>query len=255
MEAVSLEHVSMRFGGVRALVDVSFRVPAGQKLAIIGPNGAGKTTLFNVLNGQLSPTSGRVHLFGRDITRMAMHRRAHLGLARSFQVTSLFSNLTVVGNAVLALNGTRVLRFQMLRSLRSYREVFVAAEELLRAWALWERRDDLVRDLSYGDQRRLEIAVTLAAGPKVLLLDEPSAGLTAAESFEVIDKIRSFGGDITVMLVAHDMDLVFGIAERIIVLHQGQLVAEGTVDEIRADARVEEIYVGREDDGDDVAVG
>jgi branched-chain amino acid transport system ATP-binding protein len=242
----------MRFGGVRALADVSFSVTAGEKVAIIGPNGAGKTTLFNVLNGQLSPTSGRVYLFGRDITRMAMHRRTHLGLARSFQVTSLFSNLTVLGNAVLALNGTRSLRFQMLRSVGSYGEVFVAAKELLRAWALWERRNEPVRALSHGEQRRLEIAVTLAAGPKVLLLDEPSAGLTAAESSQIIDRIRSFGRDITVMLVAHDMDLVFGIAERIIVFHQGRAVASGTVDEIRADTRVREIYMGREDDGNDV---
>jgi branched-chain amino acid transport system ATP-binding protein len=245
----------MRFGGVHALADVSFSVTAGEKLAIIGPNGAGKTTLFNVLNGQLLPTSGRVFLFGRDVTGMAMHRRAHLGLARSFQVTSLFSNLTVLSNAILALNGTRSLRFQMLRPIRSYGEVFVTAKELLGAWALWERRNELVQALSHGEQRRLEIAVTLAAGPKVLLLDEPSAGLTAAESSQIVDRIRSFGRHITVMLVAHDMDLVFGIAERIMVFHQGQVVVTGTVDQIRADTRVKEIYMGREENGNDVGVG
>ena len=244
MEALRLEAVSKEFGGVLALADLSLTVELGQRVGIIGPNGAGKTTLFNVLNGQLSPTRGRVFLFGQDITGMTTDRRAQLGLGRSFQVTSLFSKLTVVRNTLLALNGTNSRRFQMVRSMMAYDDVFDAAEAVLRAWDLWERRDELARNLSYGEQRRLEIAVSMAPGPRLLLLDEPSAGLTAAESADIIKKIRGLGGDITVILVAHDMDLVFGVAERIIVMHYGQIIADGSMDQIQADARVKEIYMG-----------
>ena len=254
MEALRLEAVSKEFGGIRALADLSLTVERGQRLGVIGPNGAGKTTLFNVLNGQLLPSRGRVFLFGQDITTMAIDRRAHLGLGRSFQVTSLFSNLTVVRNTLLALNGTHSRRFQMVRSMTAYGEVSDAAEAVLRAWRLWERKDELARNLSYGEQRRLEIALSMASEPRLLLLDEPSAGLTAAESADIIDKIAGLGSDITVILVAHDMDLVFGVAERIIVMHYGQIIADGTIDQIQADARVKEIYMGSgELDGDSSA--
>lgn len=254
MEALRLEKVSKDFGGVRALADVSFEVEVGQRLAIIGPNGAGKTTLFNVLNGQLSPTHGRIFLFGGEITRLSTDRRAHLGLGRSFQMTSLFSNLTVTRNVLLALNGTHKRRFQMLRSMDAYKDASEKAEALLRAWDLWEYRDEMVRNLAYGSQRKLEIAISLAAEPKVLLLDEPSAGLTAAESEEISKKISALGGDITVVLVAHDMDLVFGVAERIIVMHQGRIITDGSVDEIRADAQVRDIYMGGEESASDTPV-
>ena len=251
VEALRLEAVSKEFGGVLALADLSLTVESGQRLGVIGPNGAGKTTLFNVLNGQLSPTRGRVFLFGQDITGMTINRRAHLGLGRSFQVTSLFSNLTVVRNMLLALNGTDSRRFQIVRSMKSYHEVFDAAEAVLRAWDLWGQKDELVLNLSYGEQRRLEIAASMASQPRLLLLDEPSAGLTAAESAEVIERIRGLGGEVTVILVAHDMDLVFGVAERIIVMHYGKIIADGTMDQIQADSRVKEVYMGSGEFGDD----
>lgn len=247
MDALRVEHLSKDFGGVHAVCDVSMSVEAGERLAIIGPNGAGKTTLFNLLNGQLPPTNGRVYLFGQETTHMAAHRCAHLGIARSFQATTLFLNLTVLDNILLALQGTRPSRFQMFRSATAYEHLYTKARELLDSMDLWEKRNDPVHAVSYGEQRKLEIALSLASEPKLLLLDEPSTGLTTAESAEVISMIRNLGKDITVILVAHDMDLVFGVAERIIVLHYGEIIAEGTPEEISTDSRVKEIYMGAEE--------
>jgi branched-chain amino acid transport system ATP-binding protein len=247
LETLRVEHLSKSFGGVQALQDISFSVEAGRKLAIIGPNGAGKTTLFNVLNGQLSATAGRVYIFGQDITTMPTHRRIHLGEARSFQLSSLFPSLTVLENILFAIQGTRPHRFQMLRPITAYKHLFFKAEELLESMDLWGKRDYLVKAISYGEQRKLEIALSLASEPKLLLLDEPSCGLTGAESADLIKMIRNLGQDITVLIVAHDMDLVFGLADRIMVLHYGQIIAEGTPEEIQADPRVQEIYMGLEE--------
>lgn len=255
MEALRVERLSKDFGGIHALLNVSFRVESGERLAIIGPNGAGKTTLLNVLTGQLSPTGGRMYLFGQDITRMATHCRTHLGIGRTSQITSLFFNLTVRDNMLLALQGTERYRFQMFRSINAYKDMFDRAQELLETWALWEKRDELVRNIAHGDQRRLEVAFGLASKPKLLLLDEPSAGLTATESAAITNEIHNLGSDIAVILVAHDMDLVFGVAERIIVLHYGEIISQGTPKEIQADSRVKEIYMGVEDNGHDVAAG
>jgi len=247
MKALRIKGLSKSFGGVQALRNVSLSVEAGEQLAIIGPNGAGKTTLFNLIGGQLSATAGRVYLFGKDMTTMAAHRRAHLGMARSFQLTTLFLDLTVLENALLALQGTRPDRFQMFRPITAYEHLFLKAQDLLGAMDLWRKRDDKVRDIGYGEQRKLEIALGLASKPKLLLLDEPSSGLTAAESADLIGIIRNLGADITVLIVAHDMDLVFGLAERIIVLHYGEIAAEGTPEEIQVDPRVREIYMVAEE--------
>ena len=247
MEALRVEHLSKDFGGVHAVHNVSISLEVGERLAMIGPNGAGKTTLFNLLSGQLPPTNGQVYLFGQEITHMAAHRRAHLGIARSFQATTLFLNLTVMDNIFLALQGTRPSRFQMFRSATAYNHLYTKTWELLDSMDLWEKRDDPVHAISYGEQRKLEIALSLASEPKLLLMDEPSTGLTTAESADVIGMIRDLGKDITVILVAHDMDLVFGVADRIIVLHYGEIIAEGAPGEIRTDSRVKEIYMGAEE--------
>ena len=247
MEALRVEGLSKDFGGVRAVRDVSFSVEAGEHLVIIGPNGAGKTTMFNLLDGQLPPTAGRVYLFGQEITNLAAHSRPHLGIARSFQLTTLFLNLTVLENILLALQGTRPSRFQMFRSATAYEHLYAKAEELLDSMDLWGKKDDPVHAISYGEQRKLEIALSLALEPKLLLLDEPSSGLTTAESADITTMIRNLGTDITVILVAHDMDLVFGVAERIIVLHYGEIIAEGTGEEISTNPRVREIYMGSEE--------
>lgn len=253
MEALRIEGLSKDFGGVHAVSDVSFRVEIGERLVIIGPNGAGKTTLFNLINGQLSPTSGRIFFSGQEITNLPTHQRAHLGQARSFQIISLFLNLSVLDNALIALHGTRPSRLQMLRSMNSYKHLLAHAEEALGA-ALWEKRGELVKNLSYGEQRRLEIALSLTSKPTLLLLDEPSSGLTRDESSEIIDLIKNLGSSITVLIVDHDMSLVFGVADRIIVLHYGQIIADGTPEVIRSDPKVREIYMGMEECIDSVRV-
>jgi branched-chain amino acid transport system ATP-binding protein len=247
MEALRVEHLSRDYEGVQAVRSVSMSVEVGERLAMIGPNGAGKTTLFNLLTGQLAPTSGRVYLFGREITHLPPHSRAHLGMARSFQATTLFLNVSVIDNTLLALHGIRRSRFQMFRSSSAYKELYSRTRELLDLMGLWEKKDDPVHAISYGEQRKLEIVLSLASEPKLLLMDEPSTGLTSGESADIIGMIRDLGRDITVILVAHDMDLVFGVAERIVVLHHGELITEGTPEEISTDSRVKEIYMGAEE--------
>jgi len=244
MEALKVENLSKQFGGVLAVNNVSFSLEVGERVVIIGPNGAGKTTLFNLINGQLSATSGRTYLFEEDITKMPTHHRAHCGQARAFQIISLFHNLTVLQNALLAINGTKPHRFQMFRHINSYQRVLNRAESTLKELGLFERKNELVKNLGYGEQRKMEIGLSLALQPKLLLLDEPSAGLSREECTNIIALIKNLGADITVIIVDHDMDLVFGVAERIIVLHYGQIIAEGTPVEIQSDPNVKEIYLG-----------
>lgn len=247
MEALRVEGLSKNFGGVSAVDNVSFGVEVGERLVIIGPNGAGKTTLFNLINGQLPATSGRIYFVGKDITTMPTHGRAHLGQARAFQIISLFLNLSVLDNALLALHGTNPYRFKLFRPMNHYKLISDKVQETLRALDLREKKDELVKNLSYGEQRRMEIGLSLALQPKLLLLDEPSAGLTMEECSGIIDMIKNLGLDITVIIVDHDMDLVFGVAERIIVLHYGQIIADGAPEQIQADPRVKEIYLGIEE--------
>ncbi len=253
MEALRVENLSKDFGGVHALSNVSFNVEIGERLGIIGPNGAGKTTLFNLINGQLPPTSGRVYFFGQDITHLATHSRAHLGQSRSFQLISLFLNLSVLDNTLIALHGTKRSRFQILRPTNAYADLVAKAQAILTSIALWEQKDELVKNLSYGEQRRLEIALTLASEPKLLLLDEPSCGLTSAEAVEISSMLNKFGRNITVLLVAHDMDLVFGVADRVMVLHYGKIIADGKPENIRIDPKVKEIYMGVEGNASNTA--
>jgi branched-chain amino acid transport system ATP-binding protein len=248
VEAIRVEGLSKSFGGVVAMNDVSFQVDVGGRLVIIGPNGAGKSTLFNLLNGQLRPDGGKVFLFGQDVTHLPLHKRAHLGLARSFQLTSLFPELSVMENMMLALHGLRKSRLNPFRRTLSYGNLLDRAEELLSLFDLRSRREDQVGMISYGEQRKLEIALCLASNPRLLLLDEPSAGLTSGERLGVMEMIRNLPPDIAVIIVDHDMDLVFGLANRIIVLHYGQIIAEGTPEEIQAHPRVKEVYMGIEEE-------
>jgi branched-chain amino acid transport system ATP-binding protein len=250
MEALRVENLSKSFGGVQALWDVCFTLNVGEKMAIIGPNGAGKTTLLNVLHGQLLPTSGRILFFGKDITAKQTHQRARLGMARSFQLTNLFPYLTVLENILLALGGTETGRIRIYRPITDYKYLSDKAEKFLTAVDLWEKRNDLAQNIGYGEQRKLEILFCLVSEPKLLLLDEPTCGLTSGESADLINKIYSLGRDVPAIIVSHDMDLVFGVADRIVVLHQGGIIADGLPKEIAADPSVKEVYVGIEkDDG------
>lgn len=248
MEALKTEGLCKNFGGVQAVKDVSFKVEAGEKVAIIGPNGAGKTTLFNLINGQEKVTTGKVYLFGQDVTKMPAYSRAQLGQGRSYQLLNLFPKLSVLHSILLAVQGTESCRFQLYRPITAYKHLFTKAQKLLDEMELWDKRNEVVQTLGYGEQRELEIAVSLASEPKLLLLDEPSCGLTTEESADIINIIRDLGPDITVVLIAHDMDLVFGLANRIIVLHNGQIIADAVASEIQADPRVKEIYMGLEEE-------
>jgi branched-chain amino acid transport system ATP-binding protein len=246
MESLRVEGLSKQFGGVQAVNSVTFSVELGDRVAIIGPNGAGKTTLFNLINGQLAATSGSIHFFGKDVTALPTHKRAHLGQARAFQIISLFQKLTVMDNVLLTLHGTRSSRFKMLRPVEGFTDVHNKAVQTLKTLGLWEKRNEPVSTLAYGEQRRLEIDLGLALEPKLLLLDEPSAGLTKEEGLEIIGVIKSLESSNTVLIVDHDMELVFEVAQRIIVLHYGEIIADGTPDEIESNKKVREIYMGIE---------
>lgn len=239
-----VEAVSKSFGGLQALEGVSLDLAEGERRAIIGANGAGKTTLFHLISGIHQPTTGRIYLFGRDVTRMSIHGRATLGLARTFQITNLFPSLTVLENVLLAIQSHEPHRFVIHRMMGSYKAQHAAAHELLEQWGLRAKADTEVRHLSYGEQRELEIIMALAQKPKLLLLDEPTSGLSSAETASVTRMIQSLSREITVLLIEHDMDVVFDLVERITVLHLGRLVADGKPDEIRRDQRVQEIYLG-----------
>ena len=254
MEALRVEGVSKNFGGVEALKDVTFAVESGEKLAIIGPNGAGKTTLLNVVNGQLPANSGQMYFMGREITHLSVYKRAHLGIARAFQSSTLFPSMSVLSNLLLAIHGMNPSRLHMLRPFSTYDEYSGEAERHLRSANLWEKRNEMVNDLSHGEQKRLEIDMSLASEPKLLLLDEPSAGLTSAESADVATVIRGLGTGITILIVAHDMDLVFGLADRIVVLHYGQVLCKGSPNDVQCNAKVREIYMGVEDGSDDAGI-
>jgi branched-chain amino acid transport system ATP-binding protein len=244
METLHVENLTKKFGGIEVLREVSFSVQQGERLLIIGPNGAGKTTLFNLIGGQLAPTSGKLFFLGQDITHKPAHQRAHLGIVRSFQICTLLSNLTVMENALLTFHGSQPTRYDMFKDYMAHKDVILRAERALEVAGLWDRRHEPVKTLSYGDQRRLEVVLSVALEPKLLLLDEPTNGLTNEESASIVELIRRSGTDVTIMVVAHDMDFVFEVADRINVLYYGGLLASGTPEEIRDNPQVKEIYMG-----------
>jgi branched-chain amino acid transport system ATP-binding protein len=245
MTALAIADVSKNYGGVAAVAGVSLELGPGERRVLLGPNGAGKTTLFHTISGSVMPSSGRIALFDRDITHLRPDLRARLGLARTFQITNLFPHLTVLDSVLLAVggasgNGLRIFNGASRRAMR------VEAARLLDQWELAEKSHRVVRTLSYGEQRQLEIVLALAGTPRLLLLDEPTAGLSPAETGHVVAMVQRLPRDITILMIEHDMDVAFELADRIAVMHQGRLIAEGDEKEIRANRQVAEIYLGAE---------
>lgn len=246
MTALAVRDLSKGFGGVQALEGVTFTVERGERRVVIGPNGAGKTTLFHAISGTLFPSSGTIVLFDSEITRLAPYARARLGLARTFQITNLFPGLSVLENVLLAVQRTRGGGIGLLRPMTAHRNLIERAERLLDEWGLSGSARRLVRHLSYGEQRQIELILALAGSPRVLLLDEPTAGLSPAETARVVAMVRGLPREITILMIEHDMDVAFQLADRITVLHQGRLIAEGDRETIRTHPQVSEIYLGVE---------
>ena len=237
-------HLAKRFGGIVATDDVSFAIPQGELHALIGPNGAGKTTLIAQLSGSIFADSGTIRFAGADITRLPMQNRSHIGLARSFQITSLFLNMSVIDNVALAVQAHAGHSFQFWRNARAEAGLREPAREALARVGLADRAERLTASLSHGEHRLLELAMALAGKPRLLLLDEPMAGLGPEESARMVGMLRALKRDYTILLVEHDMEAVFALADRISVLVYGRIIASGSPDEIRANEQVREAYLG-----------
>ena len=243
------ENLGKRFGGIVATDDLTLTVAAGELHAVIGPNGAGKTTLIAQLSGQLTPDSGRIRFDGRDITALPMHKRSTLGLARSFQITSLFLDLSVLDNVALAVQAHAGHSFRFWRDARLDKDLREPARAALTRVGLGDRADWQAAALSHGEHRQLELAMALAGNPRMLLLDEPMAGLGPEESARMVELLRGLKSELTILLVEHDMEAVFALASRITVLVYGRVIASGTPDDIRANAQVREAYLGETGEG------
>jgi branched-chain amino acid transport system ATP-binding protein len=245
---LEIEALTKRFGGVVASDGISLSLPPGELHAIIGPNGAGKTTLIGQLTGEIAPDAGRVRFGGRDITQLPVYRRSMAGLARSFQITSLFPNFTVLDNVALAVQAHSGHSFRFWRAARGEAELRDPARAALDRVGLVARADMLVADLSHGECRQLEIAMALATRPRLLLLDEPMAGMGPEESARLVTTLRGLKGGVTILLIEHDMDAVFALADRISVLFYGRIIASGDPATIRADAAVRAAYLGEREE-------
>jgi len=244
MTLLVAEHLRKQFGGVIATDDVGLTVDDGEIHAVIGPNGAGKTTLIAQLAGELEPDAGRISFGGTDVTRRPVHERSQLGLARSFQITSIFRDFTVIDNAALAVQAHRGSSFHFWRNARRDPQLREPAREALAAVGLGGRADAVAGELAHGEQRQLEIAMALATRPKLLLLDEPMAGMGREDGERMVGLLRGLKAGHGVLLVEHDMDAVFALADRITVLVYGRVIASGSPHAIRNDPRVIEAYLG-----------
>ena len=262
---IEIAHLDKAFGGLKILKDITLNIKRGEKMALIGPNGAGKSTLLNTIGGQ-GPATGGTIIFNvedpktgtvtpHNITHMAPNKRLHLGLGKSFQVNNLFWQQNILQNVLLALYGAETNHMRLLNILENRTDLLERAEELLRTIGMWEKREESPTLLSYGEQRMLEMLLAYAADPSIILLDEPSAGLPTAEVGAFTQTLRKLNGDKTMLFVAHDMDLVFNLADSISVLYFGQIIAQGTPEEIANNPKVQEIYLGSgEEDTYDVNV-
>ncbi|OLA99096.1 MAG: hypothetical protein AUH09_06460 [Candidatus Rokubacteria bacterium 13_2_20CM_70_12] len=236
------ERLCMRFGGLNALNNVDVAIHTGEIRAIIGPNGAGKSTLFNCITGVLRPTSGRILFAGEDITGLPPHRISRKAIARSYQITNILPGATVLENVRIAAQ-SRHHAWSLLHHHRSYTDVIDRARDVLAAVGLAGKEDELAANLSHGEQRNLEIGIALATEPRLLCLDEPTAGMSVTETHAIVALIRRIATDLTILIVEHDMEVVMGLARTITVLHYGEVLAEGTPTQIQANPRVQEVYL------------
>jgi len=244
MTALAVRDLDKSFGGLRVTSSVSLTVGPGERRLIIGPNGAGKTTLFNLITGEVRPDGGSIALFGHDITRVPSRRRAHLGIARTYQIITLFPRETLLGNVTLSLLGLSSLRWNPVVRLGRQTALVTEARAVLARLGLAHLAERPVAATSYGERRRLEIALALAQRPRLLLLDEPFAGLSTEERRDVLRLVADIPRAVTIVMIEHDMDIALDFAERITVLHFGQVVVEGTRAEVVAHPRTREIYLG-----------
>ena len=234
------------FGALRATDELSFDVRSGEVHAMIGPNGAGKTTAIGQLSGELKSDAGSIHFDGRDISGLPMHKRARLGLARSFQITSIFLGFTAEDNVAMAFQAHDGHSFRFWKAARTDHKLRNPAREMLEEIGLADRSNVIAANLSHGEQRQLELAMALATRPSLLLLDEPTAGMGLEDSSRMVDLLLSLKGRVTILLVEHDMDTVFALADRITVLVYGKAIATGTPEKIRTDPAVRQAYLGEE---------
>ena len=238
------EGLSKRWGGFVANSDVTLTFEPGARHALIGPNGAGKTTFINLLTGGFMPSSGKVYLGGEDITNLPQHERVHRGMTRTFQLNTLFAGMTVLESLALAISERRGLQSVWYKTVENHPDVIDEAMELLATLKLTDQANSITRSMAYGKQRLVEIALALATKPRILLLDEPAAGIPSAESKELFEVLTQLPRDVTVLFIEHDMGLVFRFADRITVMVGGKVLTEGTPEEIAADPRVKEVYLG-----------
>jgi branched-chain amino acid transport system ATP-binding protein len=243
-----LRGVGRRFGGVHAVKEVDLEVRAGERRAILGPNGAGKTTLFNVISGEFPPTSGNIELFGRNVTLDAARRRAKMGLSRTFQTSKLFLGMTVEDNLYLAVLGVRRGHLRPVRG-GGDSEMRERARAMADAVGLGDRLDQLVGELSHGEQRQLEVGMARVAEPKLMMLDEPAAGLSRAERGSLTELLLALDPAVTLILIEHDMDVALRVAQWVTMMHDGSVIAEGTPDDIRRNQLVHDLYLGSGDGG------
>jgi branched-chain amino acid transport system ATP-binding protein len=236
------EGLTVRFGGLTALNDVTVEVRRGEIRAIIGPNGAGKSTFFNCLTGVLRPAAGRILLDGEDVTRLPPNRISQKGIARSYQITNIMPNATTLENVRIAAQSRRH-SWSLLTHYRAYRDIMSRAEVALAAVGLAGKADELAANLSHGEQRNLEIGIALATEPQLLCLDEPTAGMSAAETHDTMELVRRIAKDLTILIVEHDMQVVMELCHRITVLHYGEVLADGTPAEIQGNPKVMEVYL------------
>ena len=247
MKTLLIDNVSKNFGGFQVLKEILINLEEGARLAIIGPNGAGKTTLINLISGVLKPSSGKIFLLGKDVTQLPPYLRSRMGLSRTFQILNLFPKLTVIESLLISAMPLKANQLSLLRPIRTFKHLYEISQRLMEEMGLREKKDMIISNLSHGEQKLVEIAMSLSQAPKLMLLDEPMAGLSTGEVALISSAIRSLPLNVSVIIVEHNVDAALELAEHVVVFNQGMILAEGSPDEIRKEPKVREVYLGTEE--------